>query len=615
MSDFQIGERLGDYEILGALGAGGMGKVYKVKNVISDRVEAMKILLPNLASQKELADRFLREIKVLASLHHPNIAELRTALTMNNQLVMIMEYVEGETLSMVVRRGPIPPAQAAYCADQILDALSYAHQQKIIHRDIKPANMMLTNKGIVKLMDFGIARSGNDRSLTTTGTTLGSLNYMPPEQVKDEGIDARSDIYSLGVSLYEMVTGELPFRGDSNYSVMSAHLNETPKAPITIRPDLPEALNQIILIAMAKDRAQRFQSADAFRAALKNVPQSRLTPVAENPFPATSTGFIGGTTIGGPEEPRQVSAATLQQTIPPMAPPASRPATQTSSQPYAAAPANVTQPPPPASSTAAAHAAPPPFDAPAFQAVPLPPPPSVAKSAGGRGLYVALGALLVVGVLFAAGLYLPHRLKTRADADKSVVPVAAPTTGSAAAPVPAPAGSMNSPSANIPSATDAAGSPAMTSTPPTPDSDATPSTNSAAAPVTPSVPEPGSKVSKHSKTAKSGAQTASVDTGGAQASAAAATPNDSAEIAELQGQADQLNIRASTVSQSLDGLRRQQASSGYGLRGDISNAEGLMKANLSKAQDALVAGDTKNARKYLDVAESQVEKIEKFLGH
>jgi serine/threonine protein kinase len=615
MSDFQIGERLGDYEILGALGAGGMGKVYKVKNVISDRVEAMKILLPNLASQKELADRFLREIKVLASLHHPNIAELRTALTMNNQLVMIMEYVEGETLSMVVRRGPIPPAQAAYCADQILDALSYAHQQKIIHRDIKPANMMLTNKGIVKLMDFGIARSGNDRSLTTTGTTLGSLNYMPPEQVKDEGIDARSDIYSLGVSLYEMVTGELPFRGDSNYSVMSAHLNQTPKAPITIRPDLPEALNQIILIAMAKDRAQRFQSADAFRAALKNVPQSRLTPIAENPFPATSTGFIGGTTIGGPEEPRQVSAATLQQTLPPMAPAAPRPATQTSSQPYAAAPANVTQPPPSAPRTAAAHAAPPPFEAPSpLEAVPLPPPPSTAKSAGGRGLYVALGALLVVGVLFAAGLYLPHRLKTRADADKTVVPqTAAPAADSTAAP--APAGSMNSPSANIPAATDAAGSPAMTSAPPTPDSNTAPSTNSAAAPVSPSVPEPGSKISKHSKTAKSSAQTTSVDTGGAQASAAAATPNDSAEIAELQGQADQLNIRASTVSQSLDGLRRQQASSGYGLRGDISNAEGLMKANLSKAQDALVAADTKNARKYLDVAESQLEKIEKFLGH
>jgi serine/threonine protein kinase len=613
MSDFQIGERLGDYEILGALGAGGMGKVYKVKNVISDRVEAMKILLPNLASQKELADRFLREIKVLASLHHPNIAELRTALTMNNQLVMIMEYVEGETLSMVVRRGPMAPAQAAFCADQILSALSYAHQQKIIHRDIKPANMMLTNSGVVKLMDFGIARSGNDRSLTTTGTTLGSLNYMPPEQVKDEGIDARSDIYSLGVSLYEMVTGELPFRGDSNYSVMSAHLNETPKPPITIRPDLPEALNQIILIAMAKDRAQRFQSADAFRAALKNIPQSRLVPAAENPFPATSTGYIGGTTIGGPESPRQVSAATLQQTLPPMAPLAPR-VSQTASQPYAAASPDLAAPPPLSAPRVATHAAPPPFAGPSPEVAP--PPPSVAKSAGGRGLYVALGALLVVGVLFAAGLYLPHRLKTRADAEKSVVPQVAPTAGSVAAPVPAPAGSMNSPSANIPSATDAAGSPAMTNTPPPAGSSvAASSTDSSGAPVTPATPDTSSKVSKRSKATKSGSQTLSTDAGAPQAAAAAAAPNDAAEIAELQGQADQLNIRASTVSQSLDGLRRQQASSGYGLRGDINNAEGIMKANLGKAQDALVAGDAKDAKKYLDVAESQVEKIEKFLGH
>jgi eukaryotic-like serine/threonine-protein kinase len=614
MSDFQIGERLGDYEILGALGAGGMGKVYKVKNVISDRVEAMKILLPNLASQKELADRFLREIKVLASLHHPNIAELRTALTMNNQLVMIMEYVEGETLSMLVRRGPMAPAQAAFCADQILSALSYAHQQKIIHRDIKPANMMLTNSGVVKLMDFGIARSGNDRSLTTTGTTLGSLNYMPPEQVKDEGIDARSDIYSLGVSLYEMVTGELPFRGDSNYSVMSAHLNETPKAPITIRPDLPEALNQIILIAMAKDRAQRFQSADAFRAALKNIPQSRLVPAAENPFPASSTGYIGGTTIGGPETPRQVSAATLQQTLPPLAPLAPR-VSQTAYQPYAAAPPDLAPPPPPSAPRVATHAAPPPFAGPSPEVAP--PPPSVAKSAGARGLYVALGALLVVGVLFAAGLYLPHRLKTRADAEKSTAPQGAASTAAPVIPPNAtPAATANAPSSDVPAATDATGSPAMTNTPPPAGSNAAASsTNSSGAPVAPAAPDTSSKVSKHSKATKSGSQTLSTDAGAPQAAAAAAAPNDAAEIAELQGQADQLNIRASTVSQSLDGLRRQQASSGYGLRGDISNAEGIMKANLGKAQDALVAGDPKNAKKYLDVAESQVEKIEKFLGH
>jgi serine/threonine protein kinase len=269
--DYTVGQKLGDYEILGILGAGGMGKVYKVRNTISDRVEAMKILLPDLAGQKELADRFLREIKVLASLNHPNIAALRTALTLDNQLVMIMEFVDGVTLSSRLQQGAIPPTQAIKYIDQVLDALSYAHKQNIIHRDIKPANMMLTPDGSVKLMDFGIARSASDRSLTMTGTTLGSLNYMPPEQVKGDPADNRSDLYSLGVSLYEMVTGQLPFQADSNYAMMAAHLQEVPKPPIVLRPGIPQPLSQIILMALAKDPGQRFQSADAFRGALKSV--------------------------------------------------------------------------------------------------------------------------------------------------------------------------------------------------------------------------------------------------------------------------------------------------------------------------------------------------------
>src|SRR4029077_18606211 len=157
--DYTVGQKLGDYEILGVLGAGGMGKVFKVRNVISDRVEAMKILLPDLAGQADLADRFLREIKVQASLEHANIASLHTALRVDNQLLMLMEFVEGVTLEQRLKEGPLSVAEAVNYIMQALSALDYAHAHGVIPRDIKPANMMLTPGGVVKLMDFGIAKA------------------------------------------------------------------------------------------------------------------------------------------------------------------------------------------------------------------------------------------------------------------------------------------------------------------------------------------------------------------------------------------------------------------------------------------------------------------------
>src|SRR4051795_6124512 len=158
-------KQMGDYQILSVLGSGGMGRVYKVRNAITDRVEAMKVLLPDLQGHEQVAARFSREIKVLAALNHPNIATLHTALTIDNQLVMIMEYVEGLPLSAVLARGPLAPAEALTYIDQILDALSFAHQRHVIHRDIKPANMMLTPDGTVKLMDFGIAHTDDESSM------------------------------------------------------------------------------------------------------------------------------------------------------------------------------------------------------------------------------------------------------------------------------------------------------------------------------------------------------------------------------------------------------------------------------------------------------------------
>lgn len=340
--DYAVGQRVGDYEVLGVLGAGGMGKVYRVRNTISERIEAMKILLPNLANQKELADRFLREIKVLASLDHPNIAAFRTALTLNDQLVMILEYVEGVTLASRLAQGPIPTTDAVNYADQVLAALTYAHKLNVIHRDIKPANMMLTPKGVVKLMDFGIARPSTENddntAMTVAGTTLGSLNYMPPEQVKGEAVDARSDIYSLGVSLYELVTGQLPFRGDSGYALMAAQVKELPKPPITVRPDLPSALNEIILIALAKEPAKRFQSADAFRNALKSAfgPAPSPVPTVQSTVPIPPLTGLGIVSATAQFESRPV-ASSVAQTAVSSSNPVSPPAT--------ALPYNVSQPP------------------------------------------------------------------------------------------------------------------------------------------------------------------------------------------------------------------------------------------------------------------------------
>jgi len=287
--NLDVGSTVGDYQIIAVLGAGGMGKVFKVRNTISDRVEAMKVLLPDLTGEPDLADRFLREIKVLASLDHPNIAGLRTALRFENQLLMVMELVEGVSLDERLRQGPLPVADAVGCISQVLYALGYAHSRGVIHRDIKPANMMLTPDGTVKLMDFGIAKGATDRKLTMTGTTMGSLYYMSPEQIRGEQtLDPRSDLYSVGVSLYELVTGKRPFDGDSQFAIMSAHLEREPVPPIQIEPRLPAQLNELILLSVKRDAGARFQTADAFRNALNSV-AAAVAPTLPLAQPRTSS--------------------------------------------------------------------------------------------------------------------------------------------------------------------------------------------------------------------------------------------------------------------------------------------------------------------------------------
>jgi eukaryotic-like serine/threonine-protein kinase len=588
-----IGSRKGDYEVLELLGTGGMGRVFKVRNVFSDRIEAMKVLLPNTADQKILADRFVREIKVLAGLHHPNIAELRTALTINNELVMIMEYVEGATLAARIHQGAIPYGQALGYIEQVLSALSYAHKQHIIHRDIKPSNMMLTPEGVVKLMDFGIAQRADQGDLTRTNTTVGSFAYMSPEQIKAEAVDGRSDLYSVGVSLYEMVTGQRPFPSETAFAALQAHLQTPPKPPVELRPDLPEAISQLILMAIAKDPAARFQTADAFAAALQSVKPNVAGTAAGIPVPAAATARSAAAGSGG-------GTGT--------------PATKIAST--SAAPGSV------------------------VQAIPMPP---AAKTH--RGLYITLGAVIVFAVLAAAAV-VPRHVKTAPVKKQNTAsvpttapqPVTTPATPAASATADTsgatiPATSGGAPGTNAPTETQPA-NPATgtTSSPPAspvtqPATGARPAaaepSSGPAQPTAEAKPTAPTQSTPHARTRPRSAPAASQagsapSAPAASESNAAASPQpaapDPAQVQALDLENDQLSSRASAVNASLDTLQKQQEAQGLGLRGDIVASQQRMEAYLQKAQAAIQAQDTTVARKYLDLAAVEVEKIEKFLG-
>ncbi|HZU25187.1 MAG TPA: serine/threonine-protein kinase [Bryobacteraceae bacterium] len=295
---FESGALLGDYHVLGPIGAGGMGSVYKVRNTVSDRIEALKVLLPNLQAEPQLEERFLREIRVLARLAHPNIAALHTAFRMNNQLLMVMEFVEGAALPEVLRRGRLPMADCIDYATQTLSAVAYAHGMGVVHRDIKPSNMMITPQGVVKLLDFGIASVAAEKKLTRTGMVMGSLHYMSPEQVQARPVDARSDVYSLGVTFYEMMTGRCPIEGDSDYAVMAAHIHAVPIPPSQLEPRVPEGMSAVLMKALEKDPSSRFVSASdflaAFSAAAQRVPAE---PAAAAPSPMTRTMFAPPTPV------------------------------------------------------------------------------------------------------------------------------------------------------------------------------------------------------------------------------------------------------------------------------------------------------------------------------
>lgn len=273
---FETGQYIAHYEILEVLGDSRIGFGYRVRNTLGDRVEHLRVL--SKQEDPESVERFLREIKVHARLTHPHIVTFYNAAEIEGQLVMTTELVEGETLEQRLEKGPVPLADALRWTGQLLSALQFAHEHGVIHREVSPANIILTDRGTVKLSGFGLAKGVGDPQLTQVGTVMGWIEYMAPEQIQGAPLDGRTDVYSTGAVLYEMLTGQVPFICESQFELMLAHVQRQPRPPLELNPELPAELSSIVLTALEKDPEKRFASALAFQAALENL--------AENGAPA-----------------------------------------------------------------------------------------------------------------------------------------------------------------------------------------------------------------------------------------------------------------------------------------------------------------------------------------
>ncbi|QGG47984.1 Stk1 family PASTA domain-containing Ser/Thr kinase [Heliorestis convoluta] len=260
------------YEIVEYLGGGGMAQVYKSWDRLLERAVTIKFLREGLTNDEEFVRRFRREAQAIASLSHPNIVNVYDVGREGETDYIVMEYIDGPTLKEVIRRrGPLPPVEAVNLARQICDALEHAHENKIIHRDIKPHNILLTNSGRVKVTDFGIARSTTQNTMTMDRTIVGSVHYLSPEQARGLPVDEKSDIYSLGVVLYELLTGRVPFQGETPIAVALQQIQEQPQALSEIQEEVPQALEEIVLRALEKSAERRYNNARALREDLEHV--------------------------------------------------------------------------------------------------------------------------------------------------------------------------------------------------------------------------------------------------------------------------------------------------------------------------------------------------------
>ena len=263
----------GRYRVEARIGSGGMGEVYRGVDTVLDRTVAIKVLLPQFARDANFVDRFRREAQAAARLNHPNLVGIYDSGADGETQFIVMEFIQGRTLDdFMSSGGRFTVPHAVEVAEKICDALAYAHVAGVIHRDIKPANVMVTRKGEVKVMDFGIARIvAGPQTAPQTSAVLGTAAYISPEQAQGQPVDGRSDIYSLGAVLYEMLTGRPPFTGDSPVAVAYKQVNESPVLPSVANPEVTPLLDAVLMRALAKNPANRYQTADEFRADLERA--------------------------------------------------------------------------------------------------------------------------------------------------------------------------------------------------------------------------------------------------------------------------------------------------------------------------------------------------------
>ena len=319
---------LGRYEVRERLGEGGMGMVHRGHDPVLDRAVAIKMIGLNMAKD-ELPDyeaRFYQEARAAGGLAHPNIVVIYDIGKTDRHAYMVMEYVEGRELrDLLMRHSPFGYRDAIEVCTQVADGLAYAHARGVVHRDIKPTNIMVTSDGVVKITDFGIARMRTSELKTMTGIVLGSPRYMSPEQVTGRMLDQRTDIFSLGVVLYELLTGRPPFQGDSVQGVMFQALNSAPTPPSKLNPDVPRILDFVVAKAISKDPERRYATADAMAADLRSAlgtaaprwkPLDIASPAASAPS-GTPEALSAAAGSASGESPQEASKGASQATLSP----------------------------------------------------------------------------------------------------------------------------------------------------------------------------------------------------------------------------------------------------------------------------------------------------------